>query len=129
MLKFVGGLAGNHIWPDDWVFLYGCSDTDQVISRQKLIVNIHTYCLLARLLLDSIFYCYKDGCPTDLNLLLSTYHLKFHKFGLKYLHVHCCNFIALIYHIYKIVLVTKHYHLTSGLKYSLFTVAMIVKKF
>lgn len=33
MLKFVGGLAGNHIWPDDWVFLYGCSDTDQVISR------------------------------------------------------------------------------------------------
>lgn len=71
MLKFVGGLAGNHIWPDDWVFLYGCSDTDQVISRQKLIVNIHTYCLLARLLLDSIFYCYKDGCPTDLNLLLS----------------------------------------------------------
>lgn len=28
MLKFVGGLAGNHIWPDDWVFLYGCSDTD-----------------------------------------------------------------------------------------------------
>lgn len=51
MLKFVGGLAGNHIWPDDWVFLYGCSDTDQVISRQKLIVNIHTYCLLARLLL------------------------------------------------------------------------------
>lgn len=59
---------------DDWVLLYGCSDTDGVISRQKLIVNIHTYCLLARLLLDSIFYCYNDGCPTDLNLLLSKWN-------------------------------------------------------
>lgn len=35
MLKFVGGLAGNHIWPDDWVFLYGCSDTDQVIFKAE----------------------------------------------------------------------------------------------
>lgn len=74
ILKFVGELASWKSNLDDWVFLYGCSDTDGVISRQKLIVNIHTYCLLARLLLDSIFYCYNDGCPTDLNLLLSKWN-------------------------------------------------------
>lgn len=73
ILKFVGELADNQIWMTGF-FLYGCSDTDGVISRQKLIVNIHTYCLLARLLLDSIFYCYNDGCPTDLNLLLSKWN-------------------------------------------------------
>lgn len=28
MLKFVGGLVGNYIWSDDWVFLYGCFDID-----------------------------------------------------------------------------------------------------